>query len=69
MRSELTFENFINLMYTKIVWNGKVIFDENDKTKRNWQKVEKKYKNKVVYSLYAFVKDFHHVELYIEGQR
>ena len=82
-RSEVTFNDIKDAFaYIKVVWNGEVIFDDDlDSdigTKVSYIKthtglsginyIEEKYGNRKIYSLYARVVEFHHFELYIEGE-
>ena len=83
VRSEVTFNDIKDTFaYIKVVWNGDVIFDDDlDSdigTKVSYIKthtglsgikyIEEKYGNKKIYSLYARAVEFHHFELYIEGE-
>ena len=87
-RSTLTFGELTkNLAYIKVVWNGKVIFDDDidncEECKSFYSKklldqitginglnyIQEKYKDKKVYSMYMSVVEFHHCELYIEGEK
>lgn len=81
--SEVTFNDIKDTFaYTKVIWNGDEIFDDNldsdigtpvsyIKTHTGLsgiKYIEEKYGNKKIYSLYARVVEFHHFELYIEGE-
>lgn len=81
--SQITFNDIKDAFaYIKVIWNGDVIFDDDlDSdigTKVSYIKthtgqtgikyIEENYGNKKIYSLYARVVDFHHFELYIEGE-
>lgn len=81
--SEVTFNDIKDAFaYIKVIWNGDVIFDDDlDSdigTKVSYIKthsgqtgikyIEENYGNRKIYSLYARVVDFHHFELYIEGE-
>jgi len=89
--SELTFNELTkDLAYVKVIWNGKVIFDDqldawfpSDKEfykfygrkyvdshfgLKGLEYIKEHYGEKHVYSMYMRVVDFHHCELYIEGE-
>ena len=83
IRSEITFNDIKDAFaYTKVIWNGDEIFDEyldsdigtrvsyieSHTGSSGIKYIEENYGNKKIYSLYARVVDFHHFELYIEGE-
>lgn len=87
-RSELTFKEVAgHLGYIKVVWNGKVVFDDTlflvsddleeqfgfDYCNKHFginglNYFQEHYNNKKVYSMYVIVTQFHHCELFIEGE-
>lgn len=70
--SELTFEELTeNLAYVKIIYNGKLIYnDENGKeTLAHLLKIKSEYKDKIVYKISIKVVDFHHCILKIKGEK
>lgn len=83
VRSEITFNDIKDAFaYIKVIWNGDVIFDDDLDSDIGTKKfyilthsgrtgikyIEDNYGNKKIYSLYARVVEFHHFELYIEGE-
>ena len=76
IRSEVTFNDIKDAFaYTKVMWNGETAYDDYLETGiysefdgTEITEFEEKYGNKKIYSLYARVVDFHHFELYIEGE-
>lgn len=70
-KSEFTFKEFAeNLGYIKVIWNGKVVYDDEfgDSTLEDLAKFQLKYNNKIVYSGKFKVADFHHTILNIKGE-
>lgn len=70
-KSELTFKDFAeNLGYIKVIWNGKVVYDDEfgEGTLEDLEKFQLKYNNKIIYSGKFEVADFHHVVLDIKGE-
>ena len=70
-KSELTFKDFAgNLAYIKVIWNGKVVYDDEfgEGTLEELVIFQLKYNNKIIYSGRFIVKDFHHIILYIKGE-
>lgn len=70
-KSEFTFKEFAeNLGYIKVIWNGKVVYDDEfgDGTLEDLEKFQLKYNNKIIYSGKFEVADFHHFILDIEGE-
>ena len=76
VRSEITFNDIKDAFaYTKVIWNGNDVFDDyldigiySEFKGTELTEFEEKYGPKKIYSLYARVVDFHHFELYIEGE-
>ena len=76
IRSEVTFNDIKDAFaYTKVIWNGETVYDDYLETGiysefdgTEITEFEEKYGNRKIYSLYARVVDFHHFELYIEGE-
>ena len=74
--SQITFNDIKDTFaYVRVVWNGEIAFDDYLETGSYSEfngleitEFEEKYGNKKIYSLYARVVDFHHFELYIEGE-
>lgn len=81
--SELTFSDICQSAFggfTKVVYNGKTIFEDADDglyldgklIKKDfdsaWQRFEEKYSKKYIYNFYCRVVNFHHTEVYIEGE-
>lgn len=74
--SQITFNDIKDAFaYIKIIWNGETVFDDYLETGiysefkgTELPEFEEKYGPKKIYSLYARVVDFHHFELYIEGE-
>ena len=75
-KSQITFNDIKDTFaYIKVIWNGEDVFDDYLETGLYSEfngteitKFEEKYGNKKIYSLYARVVEFHHFELYIEGE-
>ena len=70
-QSSLTFGKLTkNLAYVKIVWNGKVIFDDHYDTDSFYHllDVQSDYNNKIVYEMNVKIVDFHHCILTIKGE-
>lgn len=70
-KSELTFKEFAeNLGYIKVIWNGKVVYDDEfgDGTLEELENFQLKYNNKIIYSGRFIVEDFHHIILDIKGE-
>ena len=70
-KSELTFKEFAeNLGYIKVIWNGKVVYDDEfgDATLEELENFQLKYNNKIIYSGRFIVEDFHHIILDIKGE-
>lgn len=59
----LEFDSFIC-----VVWNGVEIYNDDTATSNTLKLIEKKYGEKLVYSMFVQVVQFHHCELYIEGE-
>lgn len=71
-KSELTFKEFAeNLGYIKVIWNGKVVYDDEfgDGTLEELENFKLKYNNKIIYSGIFIVEDFHHIILDIKGEQ
>lgn len=82
--SSLTFKDLSDSAFgsfTRVVWNGKTVYEDLDDglhIDNNWdpvinveeetQKFLDKYSNKIIYNFYCRIGDFHHTELYIEGE-
>lgn len=81
--SELTFADLCNSAFggfIKVVYNGNTIYEDLDEGPYidrklikgefdiAWQKFIAKYSKKQIYSFYCLIKDFHHTEVYIEGE-
>ena len=80
--SEITFEEFSkDLAYTKVVWNGTMIWDDNlipddyppEIARRltgidGLHYIKKVFGPKKIYSAYVRIVNFHHCELYVEGE-
>ena len=70
-KSELTFKEFAeNLGYIKVIWNDKVVYDDEfgDGTLEELENFQLKYNNKIIYSGRFIVEDFHHIILDIKGE-
>lgn len=70
-KSTLTFKEFAsNLGYIKVIWNDKVVYDDEfgDGTMEDLRNFESKYNNKIIYSGRFSVEDFHHIILDIKGE-
>lgn len=70
-KSELTFKEFAeNLGYIKVIWNGKVVYDDEfgDGTLEELENFQLKYDNKIIYSGRFIVEDFHHIILDLKGE-
>lgn len=71
MESSLTLEDLANeLAFTKIIYNGEIIFDDEDgyETSTSLMEMWNKYKNKIVYEMNVRVVHFHHCVLNIKGE-
>ena len=55
-------------MFTKITWNGEVIYDEHNALDFEIKSVNELYANRLIYEMKVNVVDFHHVELDIVGE-
>lgn len=69
--SNLTFnELYENFPYIQVWWNGKKVYNDydGDASIEDLHKFEEKYGNKIVYSTYIEVKEFHHVIIEVEGE-
>lgn len=55
-------------MFTKVIWNGEVIYDEKDALEGECKRVDEVYGDRLVYEMNVNVVDFHHVELDIIGE-
>ena len=55
-------------MFTKLTWNGEVIYDEETALDNEITKVTELYADRVVYEMKVNVVSFHHVELDIIGE-
>ena len=70
-KSALTFKEFTeNLGYIKVIWNGKVVYDDEfgDGTIEDLENFKLKYDNKIIYSGKFMIEDFHHTILDIKGE-
>lgn len=70
-KSEFTFKEFAeNLGYIKVIWNGKVVYDDEfgDAILEELEKFQLKYNNKIIYKGKFEVADFHHIILNIKGE-
>lgn len=70
--SELTFEELSKeLNYTQVWWNKKKVFDDydGDSSIEELRSFEEKYGNKIVYSMFIEVVEFHHCILKVEGEK
>lgn len=70
--SELTFEELSKeLDYTQVWWNKKKVFDDydGDSSIEELRSFEEKYGNKIVYSMFIEVVEFHHCILKVEGEK
>ena len=54
--------------FIRVVWNGVEIYNDDTATSNTLKLIEKKYGEKIVYSMFVQVVQFHHCELYIEGE-
>lgn len=69
--SSLTFGELTeNLAYIKIIYNGKVIYDDEtgNETFEHLKQIEDGYKNKVIYKMNVIVTHYHHCILKIKGE-
>ena len=71
--SNLTFNEITgNLPWIKVVWNGQVVYDDtidaNRATIDDYNYVQKHLGDKKVYSMKIVVVQYHHCELYVEGE-
>lgn len=58
--------------FIKLYWNDKLIWDdeaEHADPVDDLKKIDEKYGNKLVYSMFVRVVQFHHTELYIHGEK
>jgi hypothetical protein len=71
-QSMLTFGELTkNLLYVKIIYNGKLIYDDTTdegETIKHLHEIERSYDKKKVYEMTIKVINFHHCELIIEGE-
>lgn len=68
--SSLRFKDFAleYQSFIRIVWNGKEIYNDETASKKTIHLIEQTYGSKIVYSMYVQIVQFHHCELYIEGE-
>ena len=69
--SSLTFGELTeNLAYVKIIYNGKVIYNDKtgDETLEHLKQIEAEYKNKIIYKMNVIVTQYHHCILKIKGE-
>ena len=69
--SKLRFKELTDgLNYIKVMWNGKIVYDDyyGDSSIEDLRNFENKYEDKVVYSMYIEVVEFHHCTLEVEGE-
>lgn len=69
--SSVTFKEATEgLAYVKVLWNGKKVFDDyyDCASLEDLRNFENKYNEKIVYSMYVEVVDFHHYIIEVEGE-
>lgn len=69
--SSLTFKEMAEeLAYVQVWWNGKKVFDDynDDVSLEDLHEFEDKYNEKIVYSMYVEVVEFHHCIIEVEGE-
>lgn len=69
--SSVTFKEATEgLAYVQVWWNGKKVFDDynDDAGLEDLRNFENKYNEKIVYSMYVEVVDFHHCIIEVEGE-
>lgn len=69
--SSITFGELTDhLAYIKIIYNGKIIYDDvtGDETPEHLHEIENKYKNKIIYEMNVKITQFHHCILNIKGE-
>jgi hypothetical protein len=70
--SRLRFKDlFEDTGYIKVFWNGDLVYDDEcvDTSIEDLYAFQNKYDSKIVYSFRATVVQFHHVILYIKGEK
>ena len=55
-------------MFTKLTWNGEVVYDEETALADDLRKIDELYADRLVYEMKVTVVDFHHVQLDITGE-
>lgn len=70
--SKLTFKEVTeNLAYVQVWWNGRKVYDDytgKGATLEDLHRFEEKYNDKLVYTMFIRIVDFHHCILIVEGQ-
>lgn len=69
--SRLRFKDFFeDVDYIKVFWNGDLVYNDDEaKSVADLYAFQNKYDSKIVYSFKATVVHFHHVILYIKGEK
>lgn len=72
--SEITFKEVCeNLSYSKVVWNGKVVYDDTTDiegaTYEELVKFKDTYNDKIIYAMILQVTDFHHFIIDVIGEK
>lgn len=69
--SELTFYELTkDLPFIKVIWNGKIIYDDTtDAEPISLDPLYKEYGKKIVYGMKLKVVSYHHCELDIRGEK
>ena len=69
-KSTLKFRDFVleYATYTKIIWNGQLIYDDDFATRETIEEIDRVYGDKLVYEMFVKVVYWHHCELSIKGE-
>lgn len=69
--SSITFRELTEpLAYIKIIYNGKIIYDDEvgNETREHYEQMKEEYKNKIIYEMNIKITQFHHCILKIKGE-